>query len=269
MDQQLVPSWRFKQEKLAGYIVGGHEHGVELAVGADGNPVTGIMCMNVEHYYAKGCPGGRFVPRYKADVKSELLGPNKVRVEIAPHANWNVAASVTFDIRPERRILVTYDFTFNDDYKDFEAFISNYFVEGAEPYVHLGGKWVQPKLGDREHRYWARSARDASVIQDGRLDEFFKEMKEAFEAPVDPQHYDYPVMVTPTSSPEWYVIHVMEKGMCPSLSANRTWRAHDFSLIGRDVAKGERVTCRAWMVYTTMASLDDALNLLANLTVEA
>ena len=68
-------------------------------------------------------------------------------------------------------------------------------------------------------------------------------------------------MVSPIRDSGWSVVHVIERAQCPSISANRRWQAHDFSLLGRDVAAGETVSCRAWMIYARLNCLDDALKL--------
>ena len=259
MPLDMLRAWQFRYRRLSGYIHGGHEHGVELTRGADGNPVTRRMCMNLEHYYARArC--GRFVPRKHADIESKRLGRHKFQISIAPCGDWLVTVSVTFRLLPKRIIHARYEFTFADDYPAFEAFVSNYFPEHTDPYLHLEGAWVQPTLRDREHRFWARSAEDAADLADGR---HARPRQEASDValPVDEQCYDYPVMVTPVVDSAWYVVHCVQKTMCPSLSANRVWNAHDFSLVGKDVATGETVVCNAWMIYRKLKSLDDALKL--------
>ena len=268
MTPQFVPSWRFNYEGLAGYVCGGHEHGVELTCGIDKRPVTRCMCLNLEHYYAKSCRGGRFVPRGKATVRAEQISDNTIRVEIDPWGHWNLTATITYTLMPDRIIEATFDFAFGTNYEDFEAFVSNYFHAPTEPHVHLGGAWTQPRLGEREHRYWPRSERDGAVVQDGRLDEFIAGMKEPYEVPVDPLCYDYPVMVTPIGDSRWSVVHIVQRKMCPTLSANRTWHAHDFSLVGHDVCEGDQLSCRAWMAYAKLESLDDALSLHKRLDAE-
>jgi len=86
------------------------------------------------------------------------------------------------------------------------------------------------------------------------------------ERPIDARCYDYPVMVSPIRDTGWNVVNIVEREVCPTLSANRRWNAHDFSLIGRDVAKGETVVCRAWMIYAELKSNDEAMDLAAKLT---
>jgi len=262
MSTELIEAWGFRVDDLAGYISGGHEHGVELTEGVDGGPVTRRMCLNVEHYYARSCRDGQFVPRYKADVSSERLGEDAVRIIIAPYGEWHVETVVTYRLLPERTVEARYVFSFGADYVGFEALISNYFHQPTEPYLHLGGRWVQPRLSEREHRFWVRGPVDAASIPelygagDGIND---------VPLPIDPLPYDHPVMITPIGDTDWSVVNMVERKMCPSLSANRIWRAHDFSIVGHDVGKGQTVTCRAWMAYVELESMDEALSLLREL----
>ena len=85
-------------------------------------------------------------------------------------------------------------------------------------------------------------------------------------AKMDDQFYDHPVLVSPIRDSGWSIVHAVQRDLCPSISANRRWHAHDFSLVGRDVAAGETVTCRAWMIYQKLDSLDDALCLADRVT---
>ena len=266
----FAPAWRFKCKGLAGYITGGRQHGIHFTEGADRAPVTRPMSLNLEHYYAKAQRGGRLLPRFKVDVQSELTKDGTIVLRFAPYENWNVTASITYKFVSEHTVEACFGFEFGQAYQDFEAFISNYFLAPTEPYIHMGGTWTQPQLGDREHRYWVRDDRDASVVVDGRLDEFLGEMEEEYTqeyaVPVDPLRYDYPIMISPIGGSGWSVVHCVEREMCCNLSVNRTWNAHDFSLIGRGVEQGERVSCRAWMTYAKLESMDDAIKLYGQLT---
>jgi len=249
---------------LSRHISGGHEHGVELTAGADLKPVTRPMCLNLEHYYARAM-SGRFVPRQKAEITGERVANDAVQIKIAPFEQWRVEAAITYTLLPAGVIEARFELSFDADYPRFEAFISNYFHEPTEPHIRVGGSWAQPKLGEREHRYWPRSTQDAADVGDGRLDEFYQTMAD-YACPVDPQCYDLPVMVTPIADSDWSIIHVIEPEQCASLSANRTWHAHDFSLFGRDVSKGETHVARAWMAYRQLDNLDQALELYTELT---
>ena len=70
-----------------------------------------------------------------------------------------------------------------------------------------------------------------------------------------------PVIVTFIGTSGYAVIHWIERENCFSIECNRRWGAHDFSLVGRDVKRGESVRCRAWMAYRKLdrKSLDDVL----------
>jgi hypothetical protein len=269
MALELIESWRFRVEGLSGYISGGHEHGLELTAGAKAQPLTRPMCMNVEHYYARGRRGGRFVPRYKAEVETSQVGQDAVRVTIAPYQDWRVTTMATYRVIPDRTVEAVYEFVFEEDCGAFEALISNYFHEPTEPWVHAGGAWVRPQLGEREHRTWMRSEQDSRNYRDGRHEDFMAEVKNDYLLSIDDKFYDYPVMVSEIGDSGWSIVHVIDRQVCPSISANRTWNAHDFSLVGRDVQKGETVVCRARMAYTRLGALDDALKLAEELTGRA
>jgi hypothetical protein len=111
-----------------------------------------------------------------------------------------------------------------------------------------------------EHRTWARSKSDADALK-ARLDEpAYRALTGAdFHLPVDDACYEEPIMISPVGSAGWAMVHVMHRDSCCSLSANVCWRAHDFSLIGRDVRAGEEVTAHAAMIFVKLTSLDDAL----------
>ena len=260
MTELFDSSWLFRQEHMAGYISGGHYHGVEITSGADGRPVTRPMCLNLEHYYAKA-RSGELVPRLQGEARAEAAGPAVVRLAIDPVGEWRVHSTITYALLPTGVFEVTYEFAFDEEYPAFEALISNYFHEPTEPIIRVGGDWVQPQLGEREHRTWTRDEQAAVDRADGRLDPFLARYPD-YALPTDEQRYDEPVIISPIRDSDWSVVHVIEREHCPSVSANRTWNAHDFSLVGRDVARGEKVVCRAWMAYAQLESLDDALTLI-------
>ena len=255
----LAPAWRFKRKNMAGYISGGHEHGVEISWGSDKKPVTRRMCLNLEHYFAHAL-AGFFVPRKKAAVHSELRGDASVGVVVEPYGEWRVRPSIAYSFRSENTIEAECRFAFEADYRDFNALISNYFHEPTEPWVHVGGEWLQPAIGENEHRIWARDDQSKKLMR--------RQMTGLHAAPgipsefartLDERLYDYPVMVSPIRDSGWSIIHIVDRETCPSISANRRYHAHDFTLVGRDVASGETVTCRAWMVYEKLEVLDSAL----------
>lgn len=258
MAHELVPSWQFKQGMVRGYIAGGGEHGVEITDIGDGLPGTRPMCLNVEHYYSRSCRNGRFVPRYKAKVASMCVG-DAVVVTIDPHDAWQVQTEITFRVLRRLAIEARYRFRFLAPFAGFEAFVSNYFLDSTEPYIHVGGAWVQPSLAEGEHRYWAKGPDQADNIRAV----YQRELTPAdnIELPVDRDYYDYPIMVTPVRKTKWSIVSIVEPAYCSSLSANRRWNAHDFSLLARDVKEGQELSCRAWLACCELGSLDDAMQL--------
>jgi hypothetical protein len=254
---QGVDTWTFAYPGLTGVLSGGHEAGVELTEGADGQRVTRQMNLNLEHYLAAGL-GGSFVPRSHASVVTEQVDDHSIRLTIAPNEIGNVTVRIIYSLLPDRVIEAEYEFTFGSDHRNFEGIVSHYFHEPAAPFVPIGGEWVQPVISDTEHRFWARGPAQAAMVLDGRWN-FVAQMgfpEVSFVA--DSRYYDEPVLISPTSDPDWYVVHIAERAGSSSLSANTKWQAHDFGLVGRDVSAGETVTVRAWMVYTQLSDFDEA-----------
>jgi hypothetical protein len=269
---KLAPRWHFNYDKLEGYVHGGHEHGVEFTCGVDGRPVTAAMCLNLEHYFALGRDHGLFVPRYKASVHTHEEKDGSIQVEIEPFEEWKVRSTITYKLLPQRIIEARFEFSFDESYRGFEALISNYFLDATEPYLHLGGSWEQPRLTDGEHRCWPSDEGAAQRIAELQSYPSATQIQNQVELPIDSKSFDYPIMVTPVGNTGWCVINIVEPAMCVSLSANRKWKAHDFSLIGRDVAARESVSCRSWMAYyplelTDHQSLDAAIDLYHELMV--
>lgn len=256
----LIPSWQFKKDYLAGYIAGGGEHGIQIASTADGKPGTRSMCMNLEHYYCRTLDGGRFVPRYQARVHSEQVADGAVRIRVEPYKDWQVEAVIDFKLLSPEICEVIYGFHFLTAFPCFEAFVSNYFHEPTEPYLHLNGAWVQPRLTDREHRHWARGAADVAGMK------ALYQPSDVVDINIDEACFDYPIMVTPLAGSAQSIVNIIEAQHCSSLSANRLWNAHDFSLLTRDVAAGEKISCRAWFCCSVLPNLDAALSLASKLT---
>jgi len=258
MAEELAQAWRFDQKQTAGYICGVHEHGIELTRGANRRSVTRHMCMNLEHYFCQD-QLGLFVPRHKAPVQSKLVGDRSVRIDIGPYEDWRVHTTITYKLLPECTIRAEYVFRFEKAYRGFSALVSNYFHDSAEPWIHVGGIWMQPQLGRNEHRTWPRDA-EAGKAAERRMKMMSKapETPKDLKCPIHDQFYDQPVIVSSIGDSGWSVVHVIEERRCPCLSANRRWHAHDFSLVGQDVKDGEEIVCRTWMVYVQLRKLEEA-----------
>ena len=251
---------RFRFPHVQGYLSGGNEHGIELTTpNGKAGPITRRMCRNLEHYFTNDRKGGYFVPRYLTQIDSSAAA-DSVTVKFAAYEGWPVEATATFRVVSETLLEAVHTFTFSEALPGFEGFISNYVILNDPPWLQLDGKWCQVELGDKEHRYFP-------CHEQGRanLHERFKvcDVPESTKGmgigwPVDDATVTLPVMVTPTSIDEWYVLHAVDPAECPSFSANRMWRAHDYSLVGRDVAAGETVTCRSWMSYAQLDAVDQA-----------
>ncbi len=258
MTRLLVPGWQFEDGGIRGYVAGGGQHGVEITDAGDGLPGTRPMCLNLEHYYSRSCRSGRFVPRQKAHVISGLLSEDAVLTTIDAFQAWQVRTDITFRVLPGPLIEACYHFRFMSHFDGFEALVSNYFLDPTPPYIHLGGVWVQPSIGDREHRFWAKGREQAENIKAVYVPELAP--GERIDLHVDDDYYDHPIMVTPVRQTRKSVVNMVESRFCSSLSANRLWHAHDFSLLAEDVEPGDEILCRAWLTICELESLDEAVD---------
>jgi hypothetical protein len=253
------PSLQFRSNDVYGYISGGGTHGVHLVPERAGQPASRRMCMNLEHYYCADGKDGFFVPRLKAETRTEL-GENTVTVHISPYGDWQVAATVAFQLDLARGgVSVTYTFEFAAAYRCFCFLISNYFLDPTEPHLRLGGDWVQPQLTDAEHRTWPRTPEDAADYA-AILDQLERPAKQV-AVPIDDCCYSEPILVTPIRDSSLSVINIFERRTCASVSANRCWSAHDATLTLGDVAAGERRTAHGWLFWRELANLDGALQI--------
>lgn len=256
MSADFLKSWKFVSDGVRGYVSGGDEHGVELTTGAYEELVTRRMCLNVEHYLADNRPFGEFVPRHEANISAERTVDGEIQVSIDPTNEWRVSCKITFSVPTFRTIEATYEFTFHDDIAGFEAFISNYFHNPTPPFLSLDGQWVQPELTDSEHRFWIAEDGEQETIRDR-----YPTSPMGLDRTVSDALFDYPMMITPVPDSEATVVHIVEPEECATLSVNRTYNAHDFSLVGRDVSAGDSVTCRTWMIYSELDEPREAVDL--------
>ena len=150
---------------VAAYLAGGEEHGVEITSGADGEPVTRAMCMNLEHYLAISPRGGLFVPRYRAPRATATPIDDTIAISIRPFDPWQIHTTVSLRALSGHLIEARYEFRFEAVFDEFEAFVSNYLYGANPPWLHLAGHWQQVKLTGKEHRFWARDGASATRIQ--------------------------------------------------------------------------------------------------------
>lgn len=247
-------------QTLAGVVRGGEEHGLELQRGVDGRPVTRAASLNLEHYFSTSKRAGLFVPR-KGTRRIEKLDDRTVRITIGEQAGWKVTAQITYTFAPGGVLRADYAMTFGEDYRDFNTLLSVYHLEEALPYLHINGEWRQVELASaREHRFWCRSAADLHRLRQAlpAMNADYAALGHANLLSVDDQVWDEPVMVTRIRDTGWAVILWFD-GEVRSVSANTRWKAHDFSIGGRDVKRGETLRSTVWMAYRELKDLDDAL----------
>jgi len=259
---------------LIGKISGPPTHGVEFSKGAvedQGLPVTKPMSLNVENYHVAGTLNGLYVPRKMAEQKINRLNENTMRLQIEPYENWKVHTEVLYTLLPDCVVQAKYTFTCEQDYPQFEVFISSYFHGCYPPYMRLNGKWQRAEIvranNPCEHRYWCRDEKTREQLK-AKMPQRLKQYDEVFggrdksifvEA-VDERCYTEPLIVTPIHGTGYAVVHWIERESCMSLSANNRNGAHDFCLVGRDVKKGQTVTCYAWMAYRKLPLVQNESN---------
>ena len=122
-----------------------------------------------------------------------------MRVQIGPYEDWRVRTVITYRLLPGCVIEAEYSFAFDAAYRDFEAFISNYFHGAWPPFLRLDHRWAKGRLDDQqlEHRYWCRSTADRERLLralPSRLAEFPQSLE--LVCPVDEALYSEPVIAT-------------------------------------------------------------------------
>jgi len=184
-----------------------------------------------------------------------------VVIEIAQGQGWQVAGKITCTFLPQCTIRADYEMEFDADYKDFNTLVSAYFHEATLPYLRIAGEWQQVALPDQmQHRFWCRSQQDLGD---------FRKALDAMNADyagsgfpdlisVDDLTWEEPVMVNTTRNTGWAVAMWFDKNV-RSVSANVRWQAHDFSIGGFDVKKGESIMSTLYMAYRKIGNMDDLL----------
>jgi len=255
---------------LSGKIVGGEGYGIELVKGAvpahhPDLPVTRAQCLSLQSYFVASNLNGVQVPR-KAELEFDWIDGNTVRVQIPSWQNWRVDTDIRYRLLPDCVIEAQYTFTFKRDYPRFEAFVINPFFGCAPPWLKLAGKWQQGEAkAQNECRFWCSNPQAAEALgkEMERWRSLYREQhegREVFAGVADGRPFTEPIMITSVHGTGYGVVHWIDPASCASLStdANST---QSFGLIGRDVKKGERITCRAWMVYRKInpENLDEVL----------
>ncbi len=245
---------------LAGKVRGGEEHGVELSRGFDGKPVIAPASLNLEHYYSTSRPAGLFVPR-KGTRRIEKTGDRTVRVEIAEYAGWKISAEIIYTFLPDCAIRADYTLVFGETYQDFNTILSLYFFEETMPCLRFDNRWEQLRLATpKEHRFWCRDAKELERFKRAlpAMNADYAPLQLAGCMTVDQRTFSTPIMISAIRDTGWAVILWFDEEV-RSVSANTRWKAHDFSIGGRDVKKGEVLKSTVWLAYRQLDNMDATL----------
>jgi len=236
----------------------GELHGLILA-GERDVPITRPFraTMNLEHYCEEG-RYGKFVPRL-AVAQAYEVEPRDVIVHFAPHPEWAVTSTLRYTVRDDAAFDILFSFVFGRSYRRFEAFIASYFAGERIPYVAAGGKCVRPTIKRGAQLFFPRDSDARRQVDDGRWG-FLKAGGTLF-AEADPHDYDAPITIHRDDETGWAFVQMVDRRECAAVSANTFAWAQDFSLVGRDVAAGERIDVRARVVYRKLDAPEDALAL--------
>jgi hypothetical protein len=238
----------------------GHMHGLILA-GVDSTPITQpfMATMNLEHYCERA-RGSRFVPRNEVAQAYEVDG-DSVTVHFARHPDWAVTSAVRYTRRENGVFDVLFTFDFDEAYTRFEAFVASYFHGRVVPFVASDGKVFRPEIEPPVQLFFPRDEDAREQVSDGRwqfLDDF-KLRADTYDD--DGKLYDAPITIHRPDDSDYAFVQMMDRRECSAVSVNTFAFAQDFSLMGRDVAAGERVAVRARVVYTELERPEDAVSL--------
>jgi|GEM_PF-363716 len=258
-DLRSLPQYEVGSGNLRGTIRPiGELHGLILC-GEGDVPITlpRAATMNLEHYCEIGrC--GRFTPRIEV-AQSYELAPESVTVRFGPHPRWNVASAVTYTQRGDAAFDILFSFEFGADYPKFEAFVASYFWGKRIPYVMAGGACFRPDIKPGQQLFFPRDAEAREQVDDGRWS-FLKDANLFAEADPGGRFYDAPLTIHRDDETGWTFLQMADRRKCAAISVNTFAYAQDFSLVGHDVRKGERVRVRARVAYVKLDSPEQALD---------
>ncbi len=277
----LEPAFEINTRELSGFIrpIGEH-NGLILSARAAATAITkpGMVTWNLEHY-CKTSKGYPFYPRNTAIQGYEQSAPGTFTLKYQPTDEWKVAISDTYSIFKDDRIEVKMELRFEEDYKNFEVFVASYFAPGFQVFLPLAKGWVTPEMEGTEQHFFPRDASARVMIDDGR----WNWLAARKYPPVGhDETYAMPLMVSvfrgttpPNASPlrpeevgakegHWAWIQMTRPEDCLALSPNVFAPAHDFSLLGADVRKGETRTVRARLLWKKLKNLDEIKPLYEN-----
>jgi len=211
--------------------------------------------LSLRHYLARG-RGGLLAPREEAACVGKVEKQSVVFRYREP-AKWPVAALARYDLLSDPGVDVTFAFTLSKGLQGFEAAVET-LVPGMQPpmWVHSGGRWTMAAAGPRLQRFYPRNLGAAELIADGRWSGL---RMAGIGLAVEPQGYDYPMVVAWEANSRWALAHMALTEECSSVWINGADRSLGMGLVGTDVKAKSAATCRVRALLCQVNQLDDVL----------
>jgi len=253
-----VPVYEFETGGLQGYVrLADPQRGVEFSGCLEGRHLPGACreVLSLRHYLARG-EGGLLIPRGECKCDGRL-DKQAILFRYRAAAKWPIEATARYELLPQGGVDVTFAFTLAKGMKGFEAGVETLTPQmQSGAYVHAGGRWTPAAAGPRLQRFYPRNMGAAELIADGRWNGL---RMAGIGLAVEPQGYDYPMVVMWDSSSHWALAYMALTEECSSVWVNGAERAVGLGLVGADMKPRSAATCRVRALLCEAAQLDDVI----------
>jgi len=254
-----VPLYEFTTAGLAGHVrLTDPGRGITFSAGAEGKPLPAFSqeVLSLRHYLARA-DSGLLAPREESACEGKIDKQTVVFSYERP-PSWPVTASARYQLLPEGGADASFAFSFAKPLWGFEAGIETLMPRyHPSVYVHSGGAWVRAVPGPQAQRFYPRNLRAAELIADGRWDAL---RLAGIALAVEPQGYDYPVVVVRDERTGWALVYMALTEECSSVWVNGAHRTIGLALVGADVKAQSTANCRLRVALCQAGRLDDALS---------
>lgn len=255
---RALPVYAFDAGGLLGYVrLTDPGRGLEFCGCGEGRSLPAVCSevLSLRHYLARA-QGGLLAPREEAECCGKIEKVGAV-FRYAKVPRWPVTAATRYELLAEGGLDATFAFDFSKRLVSFEAGVETLLPRGQpRAYVHAGGRWVAAAAGPRLQRFYPRNMAVAGLIADGRWNGL---RMAGLGLAVEPQGYDYPVLVVWDGHSNWALAHMALTEECSSVWVNGTDRTMGMGLVGADVKARSAVTCRVRALLCEIEKLDDVL----------
>ncbi len=255
---EALAVYRFTAGGLLGYVrLTDPGRGIEFSGSREGGllpaPCKEVLCLR--HYLARG-EGGMLAPREEGPCDGRT-DKTAIVFRYGALRQWPVTATARYQLLPEGGLDATFAFSFSKALRGFEAAVETIMpTMHPSPHVHTGGRWTPVVVGRHLQRFYPRNLTAAELIADGRWNGL---RMGGIGLAVEPQGYDYPMIVVWDATTGWALAHMALTEECNSLWVNGADRTIGLGLIGADVRPSTSTTCRVRVLLCRAAQLGDVL----------